>query len=70
MVKLRRERHEWVCGSSGFHGYTLAPLAEGQIALYDASGKPMPLPISEDAVLASQQVTVVDWMNSARRATN
>lgn len=70
MVKLRQERHDWVCGSSGFLGYTLAPLAEGQIALYDASGKQMPLPISEDAIPASQQVAVVDWMNTARRASN
>ncbi|MGA2061963.1 MAG: DNA cytosine methyltransferase [Thermoguttaceae bacterium] len=67
MVNLRQKRHNWICGSSGFHGYTLAPLAEGQIALYDATGKPMPLPISEHAIPASRQVSVVDWMKSARR---
>jgi len=61
MLKERQKRHAWICGSSGYLGYTLHSDANGQLALYDMSGKHVPLPTSEDEFPVTSYSTCVDW---------
>ena len=68
MAGLRRKRHGWIRGSSGYLGYTLAPVAEGKIALYDILGNSLPLPLCEEEVPVGSQAGLVEWMKRRRRA--
>ena len=60
-LKIRRKRHDWIQGSSGFHGYSLDPQSKKKILLYDFLGSPLPLPISDDELHISLQKSSVDW---------
>lgn len=60
-LTIRRKRHAWIRGSSGFLGYTLDPQAEGQLRLYDMTGRHISLPLSEDELPVSQRTRSVNW---------
>lgn len=60
-INVRKQRHEWVLGSSGFNGYSLDPKAKDRISLYDMSGDRLTLPISEEESYVGHHSKSVDW---------
>lgn len=65
-LKERKRRHEWVIGSSGFHGYEVAPEAVGQIDLLAMSKNKNLIPINESERPVSQQAHgIVEWSRRA-----
>lgn len=60
-LDARRARNVLVRGTSGFSGYTLSPEATAGVALYDALGDPLPLPIDADDVPVSEHPLQVEW---------
>ena len=66
-IAQRRDRHLWVRGSSGFSGYRLDSEAEGEIALFDASGAAMPLPVCDDDEPVVQAAPQREWSKAGSR---
>lgn len=60
-TRVRRSRHWWIRGSSGFAGYTLDPAAEGEIGLFTIGGERMLLPCSEDDELVVGADSLAYW---------
>ena len=63
----RRARHQWICGSSGFSGYTLAAEADGQLDLVDVSGRHPPLPLSQETRVVDAD-ELVEWKTQPAQA--
>jgi DNA (cytosine-5)-methyltransferase 1 len=57
----RRERHAFVCGSSGYAGYTLAPEAKREIVLRTVQGDQIELPTSDSDTRVTEQAPLRDW---------
>jgi DNA (cytosine-5)-methyltransferase 1 len=66
-IAQRRDRHLWVRGSSGFSGYRLDSEAEGKIALFDASGEALPLPVCDDDKPVVQAAPQREWSQPGNR---
>jgi DNA (cytosine-5)-methyltransferase 1 len=62
---VRRDRLNWIHGTSGYSGYSLSELAEGEINLYDIHGSPLTLPINESPTAVKSRPHLEDW-----KATN
>lgn len=56
---LRRTRHEWLRGSSGFSGYALG--REAHALLYSAGGKLLDLPVDESDTAVVNLPRLVEW---------
>lgn len=65
---MREKRLQWIHGTSGFSGYTLAEEASKNIYLYDIMGKRLDLPIDEHPVPVVNRQPIEDWkiVNSNR----
>jgi DNA (cytosine-5)-methyltransferase 1 len=60
-VTMRRARHAWVLGSSGYAGYRLAEEAKEHIALRTVEGEVLPLPIGDDETPVARAKPLCDW---------
>lgn len=60
-IVRRRARHLWVRGSSGLSGYGLDSEAQGEIALFDAAGMTLPLPVCDDNEPVVQAAPQREW---------
>lgn len=62
-IERRRERHSWVCGSSGFAGYTLAPTASDDLSLWSQDGAVLPFPVFNSDPRVSDSDPLVHWVS-------
>lgn len=60
-VDVRRARHDVMCGSSGYAGYTLAPAAKDQIDLRTVHGEHVDLPLTDCDLPVRLQDPLRDW---------
>ena len=60
-IARRRQRHQLVCGSSGYAGYTLGPDARGEVTLRTVRGAALDLPISDDETPVTDQPPIREW---------
>jgi len=66
MIEERRRRHAWVCGTSGFTGYSLLPEAQEALSLADTNARRWTLPIAEGDVPVSKQEPYYEWKTRPR----
>lgn len=64
-IERRRQRHQLVCGSSGYAGYTLAPDAKEELILRTVQGEILDLPITDSERPVAEQVPLRDWTAGA-----
>jgi DNA (cytosine-5)-methyltransferase 1 len=60
-LDIRRNRHAWILGSSGYAGYSLSLEAEGRVVLKTVEGDILPLPIDEVETPITDAEPVRDW---------
>jgi DNA (cytosine-5)-methyltransferase 1 len=65
-LATREARHRWVQGSSAYAGYTLAPEAQGRIALFNISGEPLALPVAEGDTSVCELEGLLEWTRRVR----
>lgn len=64
-IVTRRERHQWVRGSSGFSGYTLDLAATAEIIIENIKGEILPLPISTEDRSTVEADALYEWWNQS-----
>jgi DNA (cytosine-5)-methyltransferase 1 len=63
----RRERHEWLRGSSGFLGYTLSEDARGNILFLDLRERQKRLPFMENDEPLPTGTSPIEWVSRPQR---
>jgi DNA (cytosine-5)-methyltransferase 1 len=65
-LEVRRRRHQWVQGSSGYTGYSLSPAAVGKIDLHDVLGYECSLPVGTGDAPVTTKSSQIEWKTSLR----